>query len=149
MKKKIIAVASGGGHWKELMLIKSAFENENVKCLTTIKGLPEEYGFCNSNIINDANKRQPIKLAISFLKVLYVIYKFKPDVVISTGAAIGVFSIIIGRFMKAKTIWIDSIANTNKLSLSGRLIVPIAHHVLTQWEDISDGQKITYFGAVL
>ena len=45
----------------------------------------------------------------------------RPDVVISTGAAPGAFALFFGKLFGAKTIWIDGIASTSKLSMSGKI----------------------------
>ena len=146
--KKILAVASGGGHWKELMLLKSSFEQGSVKYVTTIDGLPQEENFSNFNIVIDANKTKKLALIFSFFQIFMVYIKFRPDVIVTTGAASGVAAILFGKIFKAKTIWIDSIANADKLSLSGNLAKSMADIVLTQWEHLADGKKVLYHGAV-
>jgi len=55
----------------------------------------------------------------------------------------------VGYFFGARTIWIDSIANTERMSLSGRLSRPFAQLWLTQWPEVSDRTGATYVGAVL
>jgi UDP-N-acetylglucosamine:LPS N-acetylglucosamine transferase len=150
--KKILAVASGGGHWDELMLIKDAFDiNElsEVKYVTTIIGLPQEDDLKSFFIVKDANKDNKISLIISFFQFLYIFCRFKPEIVISTGAAIGVFAIYLGKLTRAKTIWIDSIANPEKISLSGKYAKNACDLVITQWEHLSDGKSVFYYGSVI
>ena len=53
--------------------------------------------------------------------------KFRPNLVISTGAAPGVIGVVLGRLFLAKTIWVDSIANAEELSLGGKISVKIAN----------------------
>ena len=72
----------------------------------------------------------------------------RPDIVISTGAAPGLFAIIISRFVGAKTIWLDSIANYEQISLSGKLAKYFTHLHLTQWEHLTN-QKTQFSGKVL
>ena len=72
----------------------------------------------------------------------------RPGVIITTGAAPGLMGIIIGRIFGAKTIWIDSIANVEKLSLSGRIAVKIADRVYTQWSHLSTN-RVVYSGNLL
>jgi UDP-N-acetylglucosamine:LPS N-acetylglucosamine transferase len=66
-----------------------------------------------------------------------IIIKERPDVVISTGAAIGCIACILGKIMGAKIIWIDSITNVERLSLSGRLVRPISNLFLAQWQQFT------------
>ncbi|WP_340680670.1 hypothetical protein [Paraglaciecola sp.] len=148
MSKKVLAVASGGGHWKQLILIKSAFADCNVKYVTTISGLPEQEGISNFELVKDSNQTEKLALLITLWQVFLIVLKYRPDVVISTGAAPGIWAILAGRLFGAKTIWLDSIANAEQLSLGGKISKKIAHTVLTQWDHLADGTKIIYRGSV-
>jgi hypothetical protein len=76
---------------------------------------------------------------------------FRPNIVVTTGAAPGVVAIFLAKtFFGSKTIWIDSIANSEKVSLSARLVAKRANLRLTQWEDLSDPETgLKFFGAVI
>lgn len=145
---KILAVASGGGHWQELMLLKNAFGNETVKYVTTLDGLPQDEGIDNFEIIIESNKTKKLALLGSFFQMLKIYLAFRPDMVITTGASSGVFAIVFGKICRVKTIWIDSIANGDKLSLSGEIAQKFSDITLTQWQELADGEKVIYRGAV-
>ena len=72
-----------------------------------------------------------------------------PDVVVSTGAAPGYAAIRFAGWIGAKTIWVDSIANVEELSLSGRMAGRIADLWLTQWEHLAGPQGPHFEGSVL
>jgi hypothetical protein len=61
----------------------------------------------------------------------------RPDVVLSTGAAPGFFALLFGRLLGARTIWLDSIANIEELSMSGRMARRHADLWLTQWPHLA------------
>jgi hypothetical protein len=48
----------------------------------------------------------------------------------------------------ARTIWLDSIANSDRPSLSGTFARPFASLWLTQWKHLADG-ALRYEGALL
>lgn len=146
MKQPILAVASGGGHWKQLMIIKSAFP-KNVHFITTIDGLPQEDNINNFTIVSDCNKSKPLTIVRTFLSILKCVNKLKPKVIISTGAAPGSIALLIGKIFGCNTIWIDSIANGEELSLGGKLSKKFADKVLTQWEHLED-DKAEYIGGI-
>jgi UDP-N-acetylglucosamine:LPS N-acetylglucosamine transferase len=149
MQKKVLAVASGGGHWKQLMLLKDAFSLSNVKYVTTIDGLPQQSGINEYAIVKDSNKDKKFDLFITTFQLFKIIITFRPNVIISTGAAPGLIAIFFGRLIGAKTIWIDSIANSEELSFAGKLARSIAHQVLSQWPDVAaNDSKVSYKGAV-
>jgi len=83
------------------------------------------------------------------LQVFIVILKIRPDVVISTGAASGFFAIVFGNLIGAKTIWIDSMANYSKLSISGQKAQRCCDLFLTQWLHLANENKIKHVGSVL
>lgn len=148
MSKRVLAVASGGGHWKQLMLIRNAFSESTVKYVTTIPGLAEQEGIKDFELVKDSNQNEKIALLITLCQVFWVTLKYRPHVVISTGAAPGIWAILVGRLFGAKTIWLDSIANAEKLSLGGKISKKIASTVLTQWEHLADGKRVIYRGSV-
>lgn len=147
MGKKILAVASAGGHWIQLLRLRPAFEGNEVRYVSTNEGLSETLNE-KLYIVMDSNEKEKLKLIRSFFQLFLVFITYRPDVVITTGAAPGLFSILWGRLFNCKTIWLDSIANAEELSKSGKLAKRFANTHLTQWEHISD-QKTLYKGKVV
>jgi len=88
-------------------------------------------------------------LLMQAIQVLFALLRFRPDVVVTTGAAPGFFSIVFGRLMGKRTIWIDSIANVNQLSLAGTKAKRWASHWITQWPHLSGEDGPQYYGDVL
>ena len=83
----------------------------------------------------------------SFVQLLFIFLKFRPDVIITTGAAPGLLAILLGKLFFKKTIWIDSIANAENLSLCGKLSKGLANITLTQWESLAT-DKVNFKGSV-
>ncbi len=146
--KKILAVASGGGHWVQLLRLQPAFDGCDVQYLSTNSGYAAEVK-SKLHVVTDANLWNKLKLFFMFLQVLVVILKVRPDVVVTTGAAPGFAAIVFGRLLGAKTIWIDSIANSEVLSSSGMHAGKFAHAWLTQWEHLATPNGPYYWGSVL
>lgn len=145
---KVVAIASAGGHWIQLLRLKPAYETQSLIFISTdarfaemVKGYP----FYTVPDANRWNKLQVLKMAVQVFKI---IRREKPDVVISTGAAPGLLGILAGRSVGAKTVWIDSIANVEQLSLSGKLASRIASRTYTQWPNLATA-AIHFNGNVL
>jgi len=100
----------------------------------------------NSTVSNESAPKSLVKLA---LQVFWIVLKVRPDVVFSTGAAPGFFALMFGKLFGARTIWLDSIANAQKLSVSGQKVRPFADLWLTQWEELSSNKGPDYRGAVV
>lgn len=144
---KIMAVASEGGHWVQLLRIQSAFKDAEIVYVSTQKTY-KNTGEQKYYAVTDANRWNKLKLLKMAGEIRKIISKEKPDVIISTGAAPGMAAILFGRLSGSRTIWLDSIANVDRLSLSGRLIRPFTDLHLTQWPHLADGKTI-YKGTVI
>lgn len=147
---KILAVASGGGHFVQLRRMRPAWENCETHYLTT---LPEyraelEPG-ATLHLVNDANRWDKLGVARMAVRVLWTVLRLRPDVVISTGAAVGYFALRFGKLLGARTIWVDSIANAEELSMTGRMVRRHADLWLTQWPELAGPDGPRYEGSVL
>ena len=147
--KTVLAVASGGGHWEQLMLLRETLETHRTTFATTDIAVAQLHSVGDARALPDCNKDRPFRSIWCAVKAFWLLIRLRPDVVISTGAAPGLFCVLFGRLVGAKTLWIDSVANAEKLSLSGRMPSRIAHECLTQWEHLAHSPSPKYRGAVL
>jgi UDP-N-acetylglucosamine:LPS N-acetylglucosamine transferase len=148
-KKKILAVSSGGGHWVELIRLSPAFEGHIVVFATVDKAYRSEAGSARFYTIRDVTRWNKLRWVQTFIKLAYILLREQPDVVISTGALPGYFSLRLAKWLGIKTIWIDSIANVEELSLSGQSIGKHADLWLTQWPQLARPSGPMYRGTVL
>ncbi len=143
-----MAVASGGGHWIQLMRLSNAFQDADIVYVSTHKSVKLNSANTKFYSVTDANRWNKLRLLIMANQIRKLIATEKPDYIISTGAAPGLAAILWGRLHGCKTIWIDSIANVEKISLSGQLIRPVVDLHLTQWPHLAKG-KTQFKGTVL
>jgi UDP-N-acetylglucosamine:LPS N-acetylglucosamine transferase len=149
-KLKICLAASAGGHLTQLLKLSNSWNEYDTFFITTcpeVKNKLEK----NSNVYvtGESNRQHPIKLFKVFFRCVKIILKERPDVIISTGAAIGCIACFLGKLTKAKIIWVDSITNIEKLSLSGRLIRPFANLFITQWQQLAKQYRNVIFEGTL
>ena len=149
MTKRVLAIASGGGHWHQLQLIRPAFDDHEVFYLVTLPGLAEESGVSRAAVIPDCNRHRPLAAVHSTVSVLWHVLRYRPHVVITTGALPGLIGLVFGRMIGARTIWVDSLANAEKLSMSGDMARRVSHLCLTQWEHVAERTGAEYAGSVL
>lgn len=131
------------------MLLREAFDGCDVQYAVTLAGLAERSGVGSALLVPDFNASRPLKTLLSLYAVAKVVIEVRPQVAISTGAAPGLVALLVAKLLGARTIWIDSVANAERLSLSGRLAKPIADLWLTQWEHLARPGGPKYYGAVL
>jgi UDP-N-acetylglucosamine:LPS N-acetylglucosamine transferase len=83
-------------------------------------------------------------------RCLSIVVKERPDVVISTGAAPGCLMCLLGRLLGARIVWLDSITNVERVSLSGRLVRPFADLFLVQWPELAEKYRgAQYVGTIV
>ncbi|MBI1402052.1 MAG: glucuronosyltransferase [Porphyrobacter sp.] len=146
---RVLAAASGGGHWEQLMLLRPTLAQYDVRFATTDPAVALQHDIAEVESLPDCNQNMPVASARCALAALRLVLKHRPQVVISTGAAPGFFCILAGRLIGARTLWIDSVANGEELSMCGKLSKRFAHECWTQWENLAADGNPRYFGAVL
>lgn len=146
---KILAVASDGGHWVELIRITKSLERDFSLCYVgTHNNQASSAGKNRFYKISDFSRTDCYKFILVFFQSMRILIKEKPDVIITTGAAPGGVVVFVAALLRKRTIWIDSIANVNHLSLSGRIASLFVSRVYTQWKEIETG-RIKFAGNVL
>lgn len=148
-RKRILAVSSGGGHWVQLLRLLSAFEGQETVFVTVNSAYRADVGSARFYAVRDATRWNKIGLFVMMAQIALIILRERPGVIISTGAAPGYMAIRIGKLLGVRTIWIDSIANVECLSLCGRKVRAFADLWLTQWPHLATPGGPAFLGAVL
>ena len=148
-RPRVLAVASGGGHWVQLMRLRPAFVDADVTFVTVRASYASDVAGEDLRVVPDATRWNKFKLLWMAIRLFWIVLTVRPQVVISTGAAPGYFAIRFGRWIGARTCWVDSIANAEELSLSGRKIRSHATQVLSQWPEVAEAEGVQHAGSVL
>jgi UDP-N-acetylglucosamine:LPS N-acetylglucosamine transferase len=146
---RVLAVASGGGHWTQLLRLRPAFEGHDVTYVTVREGYRSQVAGSPFHCIRDATRHDKAALLQVALQLAWILLRTRPDVVVSTGAAPGYVAIRLGKWLGCRTAWIDSIANAETVSMAGQLAQPHADLWLTQWPHLAREGGPRCFGAVL
>lgn len=148
-RKRVLAVSSGGGHWVQLLRLSPVLEQHDVAFVTVVEAARAQVPGRRFYRVNDATRWNKIGLVILALRLAAILLKERPDVILSTGAAPGFLALRLGGLLGARTIWVDSIANVERLSMSGRMIGKHADLWLTQWPHLATPAGPHFYGAVL
>jgi UDP-N-acetylglucosamine:LPS N-acetylglucosamine transferase len=146
--KKVIAIASGGGHWIQLNRLAPAFEGLQVTWVSTSPSY-RDYRHERFLSVPDANVNEKMRLAVVFLKCIYLAATVRPNIVVTTGAAPGLLMLLAGRLVGAQTLWVDSIANSEDLSSSGKIARKFAHRCVSQWPTVAEKYNLECWGGVI
>lgn len=148
---KICLAASAGGHMTQLLKVAESWQGHEVFYVTTTDVLWEKLSKLGEvYVVGECNHQHPVKVLKVMFKCISVILCQRPKIIISTGAAVGCMLCFLGKIMGAKVVWLDSITNVEKMSLSGRMVHCIADVLLVQWPDLAKRyKKAEYVGAVI
>lgn len=141
--KKVLFISSTGGHLNELLQLKPMFSKYDSYLITekTKNNLDlknEYYDKINFLVYGTKHKifTYPFKLLYNCFKSLYFYFKIKPDVIITTGAHTAGPMCCIGKLFGSKIIYIETFANMNSKTITGRLIYKFADLFIVQWESM-------------
>jgi UDP-N-acetylglucosamine:LPS N-acetylglucosamine transferase len=148
-RTKVLAISSGGGHWVQLLRLRPAFVDCDVTFVTVKEAYRSDVGDASFCVIPDANRWAKVRLVRTAFSVLRLLLRERPDVVISTGASPGYFALLFGKKLSARTIWVDSMANVEELSMSGRFVRRHADLWLTQWPHLMNAAGPHFMGSVM
>ncbi|WP_125771768.1 PssD/Cps14F family polysaccharide biosynthesis glycosyltransferase [Companilactobacillus furfuricola] len=134
---KVCLVGSSGGHLTHLYLLKKFWKNENRFWVTFDKedanSLLKNEKKYNCYYPTNRNIKNLIRNTFLAIKVLR---KERPDLIISSGAAVAVPFFYIGKLFGAKTVYIEVFDRIDKPTLTGKLVYPITDLFVVQWEEM-------------
>lgn len=139
-KKKICLISSSGGHFEQLLMLRPLGLKNDIFIMTE----KTKYNKNDKKIdyyVMQVNRKEPLfifKMVGILLKSLFVFFKEKPDVIISTGVLASIPMMFIGHVFKKKIIYIESFAKINSPTMTGKLIYNrnIADQFYVQWESM-------------
>lgn len=148
-QKTLLAMASGGGHWVQLLRLRPSFESFRVVYVSMFDSYADLVGEAPYYTVPDASRFDVASFLPVFRRAIKIILKEKPSVIVTTGSAPMLMFILLGRMMGIRTLWIDSVANSERLSSSGRIAKRLAHECISQWPKVAEMEKVSYWGSVI
>lgn len=140
MTVTVLLASSGGGHAIQARLLQTAFQGQIVEHIVA-GGRDSRLWDCSISTL--------WRVPVCFFQAVNLVRRLRPQTIVSTGALPGLIALGAGRLIGARAIWIDSVANARKLSLSGKAARFLAHRTYTQWPEIATRERVRYAGAVI
>ncbi|PXX52503.1 oligosaccharide biosynthesis protein Alg14 [Hungatella effluvii] len=134
---KVCLVGSSGGHLTHLYMLKPFWQNKERFWVTFDKAdaqsLLEDEKMYSCHYPTNRNIKNLIKNTIVAWKVLR---KERPDLIISSGAAVAVPFFYLGKLYGAKTIYIEVFDRIDASTVTGKLVYPITDKFIVEWEEM-------------
>jgi len=141
--RKVLFISSTGGHLSELMQLKSMFNKYDFHIITektkSNMYLKNKYPKRVNYLVYGTRSNMltyPFKLLYNCFKSLFFYLKIRPKVIITTGAHSAGPMCCIGKIFGSKIVYIETFANSETKSVTGRLVYKFADLFIVQWEDM-------------
>ena len=142
--KKVLFISSTGGHLSELMQLKKMFKHYDYHIITEKTksniSMRNKYKDRINFLVygtKDHMLTYPFKLLYNCFKSLFLYLRIHPDYIITTGAHTAGPMCLIGKIFGSKIIYIETFANRNRKTITGRLLYPIADRFIVQWPSMT------------
>lgn len=141
--KKVLFISSTGGHLSELLQLKPLFQ-EYDSYLVTEKtdsnlALKKQYGSRMHYLVYGSRSHfipYLFKFSYNILKSFFLFLKIRPAVVVTTGTHTAVPMCYIAKLFRKRVIFIETFANSDTPTESGKMIYPIADVFIVQWKEM-------------
>lgn len=134
----LLLVCSSGGHllqlfslagaWEDRRRLWVTFDKSDARVLLADERVEHAFGPTNRNL---KNLLRNLRLAVIVLR------RERPAAILTTGAGVAVPFAWIGRLLGVSVFYVESVTRIEELSLSGRLIRPVAQQVFVQWPELA------------
>ena len=154
--KRVLFISSTGGHFSELLQLKSLFKKYDSYIVTekdkTNENFKSEYGD-RLYFLPYGTRSKMFSYVFKYfylcLKTIYLFFKIRPKYIVTTGTHTAVPMCYLGKIFGCKIIFIETFANSKSKTLSGRMIYPIANLFIVQWKEmINLYPKAVYGGSI-
>ena len=132
---KVLLVCSAGGHLLQLHRLQPWWTKHEREWVTF--RMPDSLSMLEGERVTWAYQptTRNIPNLIRNLGLAWkVVRRFRPDVVVSSGAGVAFPFFILGRLHRAKTVYLEVYDRIDLPTMTGRLCHPISDLFLLQWE---------------
>lgn len=149
----LVAGASTGGHVNELLILLEhaqdlwpAMPHAYVTTMQISEASFAQYGK-PVYLLGEADRTKPLRSLRVLFRAMSTAWKVRPDVVVTTGSMPLALFCFWARLFGARIVWIDSVAQVDRMSVSGRFVRLFADVCLVQWPEVARGQRgVEYSG---
>lgn len=148
---RILILCSSGGHLTQAWGLKPFWE-QHERIWVTMPTLDARGRLKDERVIEAhyPTVRNLPNLIRNLLLAWRVLHRFRPQALLSTGAAIAVPFFVLARFYGVRTVHVEPIDRMDSLSLTGKLVYPFADQFMVQWpENVQNIPGAQHIGLVL
>lgn len=134
---KVCLVGSSGGHLTHLYMLKPFWKDKERFWVTFDK--EDARSVLEGETVYPCyypTNRSLKALLINTKLAWKILRKEKPDLIVSSGAAVAVPFFYLGKLLGAKTIYIEVFDRIDKPTMTGKMVYPITDKFIVEWEEM-------------
>lgn len=146
----VLLVASTGGHLIELHALSAHFAQARRHWVTFNK--PYANVLLGDETVTFAHYptvRNPPNFVRNMFLALKMVWQMQPKAIVTTGSGVGVPFVYAARLLGKRAIFVESLARSTELSLSGRLVYPVCTEFFVQWPELIERYPRARFAGAL
>lgn len=146
----LLLVCSPGGHLLQMRRLRSAWQQHDVTWVTLPSADVETLLEGEEVVLAHGPTNRSFRNLLRNFRVAWrVVRERRPAAMLSTGAALAVPFFLVGRLHGCRLVYVESLTRARTLSLSGRLVYPLAHAFFVQWPDATRWRRARHVGNLL
>jgi UDP-N-acetylglucosamine:LPS N-acetylglucosamine transferase len=149
-RPSILLVCSPGGHLLQLRALAPAYEDYQ-RAWVTLPGADVTHLLAGEEVVlaHGPTNRSIPKLLRNLWVAWREVRRRRPDVILSTGAALALPFFLAGRLHRRRCVYVESLTRTDSLSMTGRMVLPLANEFFVQWPGATESKKAKFCGSIL
>lgn len=148
---RVVLVCSPGGHLQQMLALRPAWEKAE-RHWVTLEGPDVSHLLRGERVMlgrGPTNRSLP-NLLLNLGLAWRLLRRERPDAVLSTGAALAVPFFLVGKLLRIRLVYVESVTRTSSLSLTGRLVYRLADRFFVQWPGLAERlSRAEFAGSVL
>lgn len=136
---KICFIASSGGHYEQLMMLKPLMKEYDSFVVTEKTLYKAEVDGEKTYYLSQVNRKEKSfipRMIYNTLKSIKICFKEKPDIVICTGVLATIPLCMIAKSFGKKLIYIESFAKVSSPTETGKFLYKFADQFYVQWKQM-------------
>jgi len=148
---RALLVCSNGGHLVQMLSLEPSWRDCETTWVT-LPGADVAYLLEGRDVVLGCGPtNRSLKNLIRNFRIAWrTVRDNRPHVILSTGAALAVPFFIVGRLHGTRCVYVESFTRIKGLSISGRMVYPLAHAFFVQWPSLTKRfRKAVHVGSVV
>ena len=151
-RKKICLISSSGGHLEQIRQLKGISERYDCFYVVTRTKATEamkQRRYIVSDLVRKNRAAMLFRMLKMVLEQFIVFFRERPDVILTTGAAVAIPMCVIGKIFRKKIIYIESFARMTMPSKTGLFVYKFADLFIIQWEELKKYYPRAVYGGAI